>query len=88
MENTQITSLPESPVICYIPYAVPSFITAEQFGAQKGMEAYNQFVCGWVKKVVLHKVLPPNFVITGRIRNFLTIGLTIEFIVLLSVLNN
>ena len=28
-----------------------SFITAKQFKARKGLEAYNQFVCGWVKLV-------------------------------------
>ena len=28
-----------------------SFITASQFKVRKGLEAYNQFVCGWVKDV-------------------------------------
>ena len=28
-----------------------SFVTAKQFKAHKSMEAYNQFVCGWVKDV-------------------------------------
>ena len=28
-----------------------SFFTAKQFKARKGLEAYNQFVCGWVKDV-------------------------------------
>ena len=32
-----------------------SFITTEQFRAWKGLEAYNQFVCGWVKEVVVRK---------------------------------
>ena len=27
------------------------FITPEQFKACKGLQAYNQFVCGWVKDV-------------------------------------
>ena len=27
-----------------------SFITMDQFKARKGLEAYNQFVCGWVKR--------------------------------------
>ena len=26
-----------------------SFVTAKQFKAHKSVEAYNQFVCGWVK---------------------------------------
>ena len=27
-----------------------NFITTQQFKAYKSLEAYNQFVCGWVKK--------------------------------------
>ena len=33
-----------------------SFVTAKQFKARKGLEAYNQFVCGWVKEIKTHKV--------------------------------
>ena len=33
-----------------------SFITAKQFKARKGLEAYNQFVSGWVKDVRNRKV--------------------------------
>ena len=33
-----------------------SFVTAKQFKARKGLEAYNQFVCGWVKEVKTRKV--------------------------------
>ena len=33
-----------------------SFMTAKQFQARKGLEAYNQFVCGWVKDVKTRKV--------------------------------
>jgi len=44
-----------------------SFITTEQFSARKGLEAYNQFVCGWVKEVVVRKV-DTKFVTTGRVR--------------------
>ena len=28
-----------------------SFVTSEQFKARKGLDAYNQFVSGWVKEV-------------------------------------
>ena len=28
-----------------------SFMTSEQFKARKGLEAYNQFACGWIKDV-------------------------------------
>ena len=47
-----------------------SFITTEQFRAWKGLEAYNQFVCGWVKEVVVRKV-DTKFVTTGRVRKVL-----------------
>ena len=29
-----------------------SFITSAQFKACKGLEAYNQFVSGWIKEVI------------------------------------
>ena len=45
-----------------------SFITTEQFVARKGHEAYNQFVCGWVKEVVTYKAVG-KIVTTGRVRN-------------------
>ena len=32
-----------------------SFVTAKQFKAYKGLESYNQFVCGWVKEVQIWK---------------------------------
>ena len=28
-----------------------SVVTAKQFKASKGLDAYNQFVCGWVKEI-------------------------------------
>ena len=45
-----------------------SFITIEQFAARKGLEVYNQFVCGWVKDLVTFKA-DEKFVTTGRVRN-------------------
>lgn len=33
-----------------------NFITAQQFKARKSLEAYNQFVCGWVKDIRSWKV--------------------------------
>ena len=43
-----------------------SFLTAEQFRARKGLEAYNKFVCGWVKDVVTRKIAG-KFVAIGRV---------------------
>lgn len=45
-----------------------SFITAKQFKAHKGLESYNQFVCGWIKEVKTWK----KFIITGRVSGFST----------------
>ena len=44
-----------------------SFITSEQFKARKGLEAYNQFVCGWIKDVSTIKILG-KYLTTGRVR--------------------
>ena len=43
-----------------------SFMTAKQFKARRSLEAYNQFVSGWVKEVCSQKVAG-KFVITGQI---------------------
>ena len=51
-----------------VPYLVlkTSFMTATQFQARKGLEAYNQFVCGWVKDVKTRKV-SGKYLTCGRI---------------------
>ena len=43
-----------------------NFITTQQFKAYKSLEAYNQFVCGWVKDVCNYKVAG-KFLTTGRV---------------------
>ena len=43
-----------------------NFITAKQFKAYKSLEAYNQFVCGWVKDVYSWKIAG-QFVTTGQV---------------------
>lgn len=43
-----------------------NFITAKQFKAHRSLEAYNQFVCGWVKDVRTWRVAG-KFVTTGRV---------------------
>ena len=42
-----------------------SFITS-QFKARKGLDAYNQFVCGWVKDVTTRKIAG-KFLTCGRV---------------------
>ena len=43
-----------------------SFITVQQFKARKSLEAYNQFVCGWVKDVVTRRIAG-KYLTTGRV---------------------
>lgn len=43
-----------------------SFVTAKQFKAHKSLEAYNQFVCGWVKDVQAFQ-MNAKFVVTARV---------------------
>ena len=42
------------------------FVTAKQFKALKGLEAYNQFVCGWVKEIKTLKVAG-KYLTTSRV---------------------
>ena len=43
-----------------------SFITVSQFKGRKSLEAYNQFVCGWVKDVATRKIAE-KYLTTGRV---------------------
>ena len=43
-----------------------SFMTTTQFKARKGLEAYNQFACGWVKEVNTRK-LSGKYLTCGRV---------------------
>ena len=43
-----------------------SFLTVEQFRARKGLDAYNQFVSGWVKDVKIWNILDKHLAI-GRV---------------------
>lgn len=43
-----------------------SFITSAQFKARKGLEAYNQFVSGWIKEVNTRKICG-KFLTLGRV---------------------
>ena len=45
-----------------------SFVTAKQFKAHKSMEAYNQFVCGWVKEVKVWKRKVSMYRPWGRVK--------------------
>ncbi len=45
-----VPSVEASDLVAYLVLTT-SFLTAKQFKAYKGLESYNQFVCGWVKDV-------------------------------------
>ena len=45
-----------------------SFITNKQFKARKSLEAYNQFVSGWIKEVKVWEITDSRkFVVKGRV---------------------
>ena len=46
-----------------------SYLTTKQFKAHKSLEAYNQFVNGWVKDVHSWQVAD-KIIVTGRVRTF------------------
>ena len=43
-----------------------SFMTSAQFKARKGLEAYNQFVSGWIKEVNTRKICD-KYLTMGRV---------------------
>jgi len=43
-----------------------SFITMSQYKARKGLDAYNQFVSGWIKEVKIRKI-SDKFLTCGRV---------------------
>ena len=45
-----------------------SFLTTKQFKARKSLEAYNQFVCGWIKEVKVWDIANyGKYLVKGRV---------------------
>ena len=67
--NAHPGSLPPIDSTDLLSYLVlqTSYITAKQFKAHKSLEAYNQFVSGWIKEVRAWDINNMS-VITGRVR--------------------
>ena len=67
--NAHPGSLPPIDSTDLLSYLVlqTSYITAKQFKAHKSLEAYNQFVSGWIKEVRAWDINNKS-VITGRVR--------------------
>lgn len=61
-------SLPPVDASDLVSYLVleTSFVTGKQFKARKSMEAYNQFVCGWIRDVCAWTINGKT-VVTGRV---------------------
>ena len=61
-------SLPPVDASDLVAYLVleTSFVTAKQFKAHKSLEAYNQFVSGWIKEVNSW-IRVGKFIITARV---------------------
>ena len=53
------------PVICYHTWFFKQvLLPAKQFKARKGLDAYNQFICGWAKEVTTRKITE-KYVVSG-----------------------
>ena len=65
VEMTMFPPVDSSDIVSYL-FLQTSFITAKQFKAHKSLEAYNQFVNGWVKDVRAHDVGDKS-VVVGRV---------------------
>lgn len=57
-EHEDLDNIPPVDACDLVLYLVfqTTFITAKQFKAHKGLQAYNHFVCGWVKEISTHKM--------------------------------
>ena len=51
-----------------------SFLTVEQFRARKGLDAYNQFVSGWVKEIKTWRV-SDKYLTVGRVSGIKSIAI-------------
>ena len=62
---TSLAAVDGSDLVSYLVLRT-SFVTAKQFEAHKSAEAYNQFVCAWVKDVKTWNVCR-KCVVTGKV---------------------
>ena len=64
IENFPSISYPD--IFNYFLFAV-SPLTKEELKAYKGLESYNQFVCGWVKEALMKEFSNGKVLMTGRV---------------------
>ena len=60
-----VPPLEASDLVAYLVLQT-NFITTKQFKAHKSLEAYNQFVCGWIKDVRTWRIAG-KYVTTARV---------------------
>lgn len=72
---SQLPALNACDLVSYLVLKT-NFITATQFKARKGLEAYNQFVCRWVKDVITKKV-SGKYLTCTRVRYCLVFSITV-----------
>lgn len=63
---TDLPPVEASDIVAYLVLQT-SYLTTKQFKAHKSLEAYNQFVNGWVKDVHAWQV-DDKIIVTGRVR--------------------
>ena len=57
-------------IVNYLLFA-PSPVTAEELKCYKSMEAYNYFLCGWVKEITVKIFKDESCLILGRVSRHL-----------------
>ena len=72
IENFPSISYPD--IVNYFLFAL-SPLTKEELKAYKVLESYNQFVCGWVKEVLMKEFSNGKVLMTGRVSTYLAISL-------------
>ena len=62
----------EFPDICNYLVLQTSFYTAKEMKAWKSLEAYNFFVCGWVKEIGVKELKDKTCIVFARVSIYLT----------------
>ena len=74
IENFPSITISYPHIVNYFLFAL-SPLTKEELKAYKGLESYNQFVCGWVKEVLVKEFSNGKVLMTGRVSTYLAISL-------------
>ena len=69
--DDRLPDIEASDIVSYLVLQT-SFMIAKQFKARKGLEAYNQFVSGWVKDVCNRKICG-KYLISARVSYMLIV---------------